>query len=144
MFNPECWTIFCLLLFTCFPVNCRTLNKFNENRISLEPKYFRFWSFKILGVMWGPKQNLGPIDSAVLTFIGYKQTDRKTDRQAKYIDRRFMYLSTSILLYWISNVLVHFLFIYICTIQCTLHNVHCTLQCKVHFFIVSVVHTFLI
>ena len=31
-------------------------------------------------------QNLGPIGSAVLTFIGCKQhTNRQTDRQAKYI-----------------------------------------------------------
>ena len=33
--------------------------------------------------MQGPKQNVGPIGSAVMTFIGYKQTDR----QAKYIYR---------------------------------------------------------
>ena len=32
-----------------------------------------------------PTQNLGPIGSAVLTFIGYKQTDRQTDSQAKFI-----------------------------------------------------------
>ena len=24
--------------------------------------------------MWGPTRNLGPIGSAVLTFVGYKQT----------------------------------------------------------------------
>ena len=29
----------------------------------------------------------GPIGSAVLTFIGFKQTDKQTDRQAKYIYR---------------------------------------------------------
>ena len=27
--------------------------------------------------MWGPIQNLSPIGSAVLTFIGYKQTDKQ-------------------------------------------------------------------
>ena len=32
-----------------------------------------------------PTKNLGPIGSAVLTFIGYKQTDKQTDRQAKFI-----------------------------------------------------------
>ncbi len=37
--------------------------------------------------MQGPTQNLGPIGSAVLTFIGYKQTDKQTDRQAKFIYR---------------------------------------------------------
>ena len=34
-----------------------------------------------------PTQNWGPIVSAVLSFIGYKQTDKPTNRQAKYIDR---------------------------------------------------------
>jgi len=33
------------------------------------------------------QKKLGPIGSAVLTFIGYKQTDRQTDRQAKFIYR---------------------------------------------------------
>ena len=36
--------------------------------------------------MWGSTQNLVPIGSAVLTFIGYKkQINRKSERQAKYI-----------------------------------------------------------
>ena len=30
---------------------------------------------------------MGPIGSAVLTFIRYKQTDKHTDRQAKFIYR---------------------------------------------------------
>ena len=34
------------------------------------------------GVMWGSTQNLGPIGSAVLTFIRYKQTDTHPDRHA--------------------------------------------------------------
>ena len=38
------------------------------------------------GVIWGPTQNLGSIGSAVLTFIGYKQTDKQTDKQSLYID----------------------------------------------------------
>ena len=42
--------------------------------------------------MWGPAQNLGPIGLAVLTFIGYKQTDKQTDRQAKFIYRLNKYL----------------------------------------------------
>ena len=41
--------------------------------------------------MWCTTKNLGPIGSAVLTFIGYKdtnkQTDKQTDRQAKFIYR---------------------------------------------------------
>ena len=32
-------------------------------------------------------QNLGPVGSAVLTFIGYKQTSKQKDRQAKFIYR---------------------------------------------------------
>ena len=34
-----------------------------------------------------PQKNMGPIGSAVLTFTGYKQTDRYQDRQAKFIYR---------------------------------------------------------
>ena len=34
--------------------------------------------------MQGPTKKLGPIGSAVLTFIGYKQTD--ADKQSIYID----------------------------------------------------------
>ena len=41
-------------------------------------------------VTWCPTKNLGPIGSAVLTFIGYKQTDRhpntQTDKPNLYID----------------------------------------------------------
>ena len=40
--------------------------------------------------MWGPKHNLGPIGSAVLTFIGYKQTER----QAKLIYRLLLLFLT--------------------------------------------------
>ena len=32
---------------------------------------------------------MGPIGSAVLTFIGYKQTDRQTDKPNLYIDRSY-------------------------------------------------------
>ena len=41
--------------------------------------------------MLGPTQNLGPIGSAGLTFIGNKRTDTLTDRQAKnvYISNPF-------------------------------------------------------
>ena len=42
--------------------------------------------------MWGPKQNSVPIGSAVLTFIGYKQTDKQTDRQAKFMYRFIFYM----------------------------------------------------
>ena len=36
--------------------------------------------------MWCPTKNLGLIGSAVLTFIGYKQTNKQTDKQNLYID----------------------------------------------------------
>ena len=36
--------------------------------------------------MWGPTQNLGPIDLAVLTFIGYKQTDKQSIYKSYYYD----------------------------------------------------------
>ena len=36
--------------------------------------------------MLGPQQNLGPIGSAVLTFIGYKHINRQTNKQIIYID----------------------------------------------------------
>ena len=42
--------------------------------------------------MRDPTKNLGLIGSAVLTFIGYKQTDTQTDRQAKFIYRNFVRL----------------------------------------------------
>jgi len=38
------------------------------------------------GVIGGPTQNLGPIGSAVLTFIGYKQTNTQT-RKVYIIER---------------------------------------------------------
>ena len=37
-------------------------------------------------------KNLTPIGSAVLTFIGYKQTNRQTDRQAKFIYRCWFFI----------------------------------------------------
>ena len=47
------------------------------------------------GVPRCPTKNLGPIGSAVLTFIGYKQTNKQTnkqtDRQAKFIYRCLKY-----------------------------------------------------
>ena len=36
-------------------------------------------------------KNLGPIGSAVLMFIGYKQTDRQT-KQNLYIEDRYLYI----------------------------------------------------
>ena len=39
-----------------------------------------------------PLKNLGPIGSVVLTFIGYKQTNRQTPRQAKFINLYIDYI----------------------------------------------------
>ena len=36
--------------------------------------------------MLDPTKKLGPIDSAFFTFIGYKQTDKQTDKPNLYID----------------------------------------------------------
>ena len=40
-------------------------------------------------------KNIGPIDSAVLTYIGYKQTDKQTDRQAKIYRRSDLRISAA-------------------------------------------------
>jgi len=52
-------------------------------------KFLKFWSF--INLPWG-HENLGPICSSVLSFIGYKQTDkhqnRQTDKLSLYIDLR--------------------------------------------------------
>ena len=37
-------------------------------------------------ITWCPTKNLGPIGSAVLTFIEYKQTNKQTDKPNLYID----------------------------------------------------------
>ena len=46
---------------------------------------------------------MGPISSAVLTFIGYKQTDRQTDKPNLHIDYYYYYLK--IFEYVVSNPL---------------------------------------
>ena len=48
-----------------------------------------FWYFDHLyifhGDRWSHTKNLDPIGSAVLTFIGYKGTDKHTDKQSTFI-----------------------------------------------------------
>ncbi len=54
-------------------------------------KFLKFWSF--INFPWDHVmflQNLGPVGSAVLTFIGCKQTDRQTDKQTDRQDK-FIY-----------------------------------------------------
>ena len=63
---------------------------------------------------WCSTKNLGPIGSAVLTFIGYKQTNRQTDRQAKFIYR---FLNWFILIKKIAHGFlfhIHRMFSYTC------------------------------
>ena len=64
------------------------------------------------GEMWSTTQNFDPIGSAVLTFIGYEQTDKQTNRQAKFIYRRW----------WESNsrLIISVEDIHICNICCYL------------------------
>ena len=50
-------------------------------------EFLKFWSSKTIpGVMWGPTENLGPIGSAVLTLIVFKQTYRHQDKQYIFMD----------------------------------------------------------
>jgi len=52
-----------------------------------------FWWRQIFNISIIHKPTLGsPIGSALLTFIGYKQTDKQTDRQAKFI-YRYVYIT---------------------------------------------------
>ena len=44
-------------------------------------KFLKFWSsITFPGVMWGPTKMWAPLGSAVLTFIGYKQTVTQTSK----------------------------------------------------------------
>ena len=60
-------------------------------------------------------KNLGPIGSAVLTFIGYKQTDRQTDTQTNiqtdkpnlYIDSHWSFTSSIS-----KDIIIHLVNIY--------------------------------
>ena len=58
-----------------------------------------------------PTKNLGPIGLAVLTFIGYKQTNRHPDKQNLYIDISLLFLylgvksNTIVLIIWHTRVL---------------------------------------
>jgi len=71
----------------------RKFADFNEFNFFYKIKTFKTHFFKIFIInklsLWsrGPTKKLGPIGSAVLAFIGHKQTDTQTDRQAKFIYR---------------------------------------------------------
>ena len=58
----------------------KCVNFFRPKYFYLPPPINRPWSH-----VWVAIQNLGRIDSVVLTFIGYKQTTRQTHRQEKFI-----------------------------------------------------------
>ena len=60
--------------------------KIFKNRILIEANFRKFHHPSIIpGVTRDPTTYSGPIGSAVLTFIGYKQTNTKTPWKAKYI-----------------------------------------------------------
>ena len=66
----------------------QNFKKFNDDRILIETNIWNFNDSQNLhGVPRCTTKNLGPIGSAVLTFIGYKQTDRQTDKPNLYIDK---------------------------------------------------------
>ena len=64
---------------------------FYKNKLNFLTRIFRILIFHkpSLGSREIPQTNVGPIGSAVLTFIGYKQTqtNKQTDKQAKFIYR---------------------------------------------------------
>ena len=64
--------------------------------------------------MWGPTENLGPICSVVVTFIGYKQTNkRKTDKQSinyKYINILKIKIKVPCLIYSLKVQVTFFIF----------------------------------
>ena len=72
-------------------------------------------------VTWCPTKKLGPIGSAVLTFIGYKQTDR----QAKYINRWFHSENTEISN--LDNFFSRFLFFFFVMhpVNFLIYSLHC-------------------
>ena len=43
--------------------------------------------------MWSPIKHFGPIGSAVLTFIGYKQTNKQTDTQTSKVYIWYIYFA---------------------------------------------------
>ena len=70
--------------------NLRILNFFSLIfKIWLKYKFFEtMFCNSDPWVMWGPTQNLDLIGSAVLTFIGYKQTNKQTEKKSIYIDSK--------------------------------------------------------
>ena len=67
-------------------VDFQNFQNFNANRILRGANFQKFdHSQTFPGVMQDPTKNLGTIGSAVLTFIGYKQTNKQTDTQTSQI-----------------------------------------------------------
>ena len=94
-----------------------------------------------------PTKNLGPIGSAVLTFIGYKQTDRQTDKQTDkpnlYIDlcvfnHAFLFNSIWAFLYWVLfKFIVVKLQVHIDRIDCLIKQYHVTNKRIILYFVWS-------
>ncbi len=59
--------------------------------------------------MWSPTKKLGPMGSAVLTFIDYKQTNKQTDKLNLYID---IYIDVELYINRVSETIIFFLYFY--------------------------------
>ena len=79
--------------FADFKIFFCSFSKFFKNKKLLNTNFYHSKTFT--GVTWGPTKHLGPISSAVLTFIGYKQTDKQTNKQT---DKPNLYIE-----YWSDN-----------------------------------------
>ena len=86
-------------------------------------------------VTWGPTQNLGPIDAAVLTFIGYIRTDRQAKFIYRYETKELYYLDIPVLcpcLLWykiyLNNVRACYDTRYTCTMS-VLYYLDIPVQC---------------
>ena len=82
--------IFLSLLVSIVPSLCNERN-FDDNN-----KYFEYQIYNILYMQLSYWYNLGPNGSAIFTLIGYNRTNKLTDRQAKYILRKYWYYLQSI------------------------------------------------
>ena len=97
----------------------KNLTKFYKNKKTFNTNFLNFDHSKPFpGVTRDPTKNVGPSGSAVLAFIGYKQTNRHPDKPNLFIDISllFLYLGvkskleelrghTIVLLIWHTRVL---------------------------------------
>ena len=68
--------------FAVFIIFFRAFSKLYKNKKLTNANFCYFYhSWTFSGITWGPSQNLGPMGSTILKFIGYT----RTDKQAKSI-----------------------------------------------------------